>query len=401
MAEKEKEIACIGRLSVDKGGNMDKKINVKGIDFGEGTNFLIRHMQDRITGNFMFNGIEEIKKEEILEAIKEKEKENLNPVVEYAEVRCSEMEMKGPVLARSNSLVVDVRNGASGLTIDDIVLEPGSFGYCKAMQKECKPGFLTDRWEKGDTKNLVNGRPALIMGSYLICVAGKGEITPYTDGQVVAAPITAVSKEYIDFLIQYESSKGTKWQYAHEPGDGTVTIAHGVVIKDAAGNFPLGEDKYNEYMMRKENNDPLTVEEAYDLTIIRLEDYITKVRNKIEAEGWEVTQNRFDAMVDMVWNLGDIALGYNAVELLAIGDLSDPEIKRQLEIEILETAKSNGMWLKNLTERRLDLVQMAEENTYEINPMTDEEWNNNAYQLFLDKGVDQKIVEDYPFQKVG
>ncbi len=165
---------------------MEQKTKDKGVNFGGGTNFLIRHMQDRIANNLMFSGIEEIKKEQIVEAIKELEKENLNPVVEYAEVRCSEMEAKGPVLARSNALVVDVRNGASGLTIDDIVLEPGSFGYCKAMKKECKPEFLTDRWEKGDTKNLVNGRPALTMGSYLICVAGKGTITPYTDGQVVA-----------------------------------------------------------------------------------------------------------------------------------------------------------------------------------------------------------------------
>ncbi len=190
-----------------------------------------------------------------LKAIKEKEKENLNLVVEYAEVRCSEMEGKGPVLAKSNSLVVDMRNRASGLTIDDIILEPGNFGYCKAMQKECKAEFLTDRWEKGDTKNLVNGRPALTMGAYLICVAGKGKITPYTDGQ--------------------------------------------------------------------------------------------------------------------------------------------------LEIEILETAKSNGMWLKNLTERRLDLVEMAEDNTYEINPMTNEEWNEGARKLFLEKGVEPKVVEKYPFQKVG
>lgn len=45
---------------------------------------------------------------------------------------------------------------------------------------------------------------------------------------------------------------------------------------------------------------------------------------------------------------------------------------------------------------------MAEggENAYERNPMTNEEWNENAYQLFLDKGVDPEIIKKYPFQKV-
>lgn len=177
------------------------------------------------------------------------------------------------------------------------------------MKKECKPEFLTDRWEDGDTKNLVNGRLALTMGSYLICVAGKGKITPYTDGQVVAGgnntEPTTVSYEYIVFLLNYESGEGPEWQYAHKPGDGTVTIAHGVVIKDRDGNFPLSEDVYNYYMERKENNEPLTEEEAYELTLTRLENFVESVRIKMDEEGWEVSQNRFDAMVDMAWNLGD------------------------------------------------------------------------------------------------
>ncbi len=152
---------------------------------GEATNILIRYMQDRMASEAISIGVDELDKGAILEALKKMEGENLNPVVEFAQVECSEMDAKGPIVARKNTLIVDVRNGAAGLTIDDVLFEPGSFGYCKAMKKECRPEFLTKKWENGDKKNLINGRPALTMDSYLICIAGNGMITPLTDGQVL------------------------------------------------------------------------------------------------------------------------------------------------------------------------------------------------------------------------
>lgn len=49
---------------------MDKKINVKRADFGEGTNFLLRHMMDKMANKILFNGSGELKREEIMRNLK-------------------------------------------------------------------------------------------------------------------------------------------------------------------------------------------------------------------------------------------------------------------------------------------------------------------------------------------
>lgn len=345
----------------------------------------------------------------IIDRLKEKDiQKSGNTVVEYAQVECSKMKDKA-VMVRIRSLnnFGEARNGSKPLVDTDILFEPKSFGVCK-NGKKCIPDIVLDKWKGCDTNNLINGKPSVIMTSFMVCDYAGGIITPITDGQEIKdeQPTMFVSQEYITFLMSYESGGSTAWQYAHEPGDGTVTIAHGVVIKNKAGEFPLGEDVYNYYMDRKEKEIPLSDKEASELTLTKIVDYADSVQQKIMEEGWDVSQNRFDAMVDMVWNLGGKAMEYRAFELLATGDFSNSEQKKELEKEILETAHFEEnkirVWSKNLTERRLDIVQIAEggEHAYEINPMTNKEWNENGRQLFLDKGVDPKIVDKYPFQKV-
>ncbi len=345
----------------------------------------------------------------ILEKLKEKEaQEKGNSVVEYVQVECTKMKDKAVVVKiQSNSDTSEERNGNKPLVETDILLQPGTFGFCD-NEEVCKPDIGENRWYQCDNKNEINGQPSVTMTSFMFCVTNGGVITLVNDGQEIKGgmEIDYTSPEYYEFLMKYESGNSTVWRYAHDPHDGTVTIAHGVVIKGVDGSFPLGKEMYEYYIERKEKQIPLSDEEVHNLTQIRLAKYIADVRNKIDEEGWEVSQNRFDAMVDLVWNLGHVALGYRAFELLATCDFDNLEQKRELEKEILETAyfRENGVsvWSKNLTERRLDLVEMAEggADAYEKNEFTNDFWNENARQLFLDKGVITEEGDIYPFQKV-
>ena len=69
----------------------------------------------------------------------------------------------------------------------------------------------------------------------------------------------------------------------------------------------------------------------------------------------------------MYWNAGSEIFKYKATELLATGDLTDETVIKALEKEILETAQytdsNTGVkwWSKNLAERRLDVILIAQE----------------------------------------
>ncbi len=113
----------------------------------------------------------------------------------------------------------------------------------------------------------------------------------------------------------------------------------------------------------------------------------------------------------MTWNLGIGSLGYNATELLATGDLTDEVVVAQLQKEILETAHAEleaegklvNQWSKNLVERRLDVVRMAQggAEAYKKHEIDSEEWNDHARDMLLNYGLDQDVVDKYPFQEVN
>ena len=111
--------------------------------------------------------------------------------------------------------------------------------------------------------------------------------------------------------------------------------------------------------------------------------------------------------MDMVWNIGDKAIKFDATELIATGDLNDPDVKQQLMKEILETAhfeqtNGEGIWSKNLVERRLDVVKIAEggDDAYTKTELSGEWWNQNARDFFLENGIDKGDVDQYAIQKV-
>ena len=97
--------------------------------------------------------------------------------------------------------------------------------------------------------------------------------------------ITTISEQYVQFLFAYVIGSSDKWAYANDLGDGVVTIAGGVVIKGKGETYPLGEDVYENYMKRKENNDPLSIQEAHKLTIDRMEDFIKGLNDKVKEKG--------------------------------------------------------------------------------------------------------------------
>lgn len=200
-------------------------------------------------------------------------------------------------------------------------------------------------------------------------------------------------------------SSDAKWRFAQDLGDGVITIAAGVVIKDRDGNYPLGEAMYNRYMDMAQKGIAISNEEAYRLTWQRLRDYMRQIDNKIQEKGWMLTQNQYDAVLDMAWNIGPGSLAYRATELLATGDLSDEATLKELRMEILETAhgQMNGMnqWLKNLVERRLDVIRIAQggQDAYTQNDFNGN-WNKDAEQFFLDNGLEEKIIKKYPIQFV-
>lgn len=254
----------------------------------------------------------------------------------------------------------------------------------------------------------------LTMMSTLLCIRG-GIITFKVSGQIyLDAPTEAlsdqteltISMEYFKFLLKYENA-GDSWKFAQDLGDGVITIAFGVVLKTRKGGYPLGKEAYEKYMDMAARNIPITVQEAYQLTRTHLDNYINTVKNKAQQEGWNLTQNRFDAIVDMVWNLGDGAIRFNATELIATGDLNDPDVKKHLMKEILETAhfeqtNGEGVWSKNLVERRLDVVKIAEEgdDAYTKTELSGEWWNQNARDFLLENGIAEEIIDKYEIQKV-
>lgn len=125
-----------------------------------------------------------------------------------------------------------------------------------------------------------------------------------------------------------------------------------------------------------------------------------------------MTQNTYDAIFDLCWNGGSGSLDYEATKLLATGNLDDETVLAKLQKEILETAhaelknESTGelenVWVKNLVERRLDTVRIAQGGTsaYTKNEIKTEEWNNLARKMLLDYGLDEKTVDKYHFQKI-
>jgi len=58
----------------------------------------------------------------------------------------------------------------------------GSFGVCKCTMTPCSPAILSD-WMIVKEDTLINGIPALLKTSMLICAKG-GIITFETDGQI-------------------------------------------------------------------------------------------------------------------------------------------------------------------------------------------------------------------------
>lgn len=370
----------------------------------------LRALLDCMVGKYAVD-IPEVTKEEVCAANQKDACEN--PIVVNAIVQCSKMQNANAKTFISADLsTCNERNGETGIRDIDITMMPNTFGMCRELQGICHPEIEEARWQGCDEGSTINGRPGVTMFSYMICTNGGGMITPVTDGQKVSegktCGATTISENYIDFLIAYEAGSGDKWQYAQDLGDGVITIAFGVVLKQRDGSYPLTKPVYDYYMKKSEDGIPLTRQEAYELTQIRLEDYIEKVNEKANEKEWDLSENQFDALVDMAWNLGETSLGYVAAELLATGDLGDAETKRRLEKEILETAHytdSNGVgwWSKNLAERRLDVIRIAEggEDAYTRNEFTAEWWNQNARDFLIQKGISENIIKIYKIQIVN
>jgi len=286
------------------------------------------------------------------------------------------------------------------------------YGTCYALMDLCEEWTNTlDSMKYGkpdsDMKSGIN------MKSHLGCYCG-GVIYPIDSGQVEIDEEVlgeeeegmTISAKYIDFLINYEGGNSGKWQYAQNLGDGVITIAYGVVIKNEKGIYPLGKEKYDELMEKKKNNEPLTKSEAIELTKEYLQKYIKEVNRIADEKGWSLSQNRFDALVDVVWNCGFDALKYKASEYLATGDLNNANVIKQLEKELTETAQfeENGVqvWSKNLVERRTDVIRIAQagSDAYTRNEFTVKYWNENAYDILLNKGLDSGTIDKYKIQRV-
>ncbi len=295
------------------------------------------------------------------------------------------------------------------------------FEKCNVCGK-CEPEIENNEWQGYDTDYQVGDGYGLSKNkAYMICTKGGGYIYPTDDGQKnimyeyavwsneniteETKAVTTISKEYFNFLVKYEGL-GDTWKYAEKLSDGTVTIAYGVVIKDQYGNYPLEKDVYDYYISKKNQGIPLTEEEAVLLTETRLNEKINKVIETAEKNNWNLSQNQFDALVDMVWNMNPRAIEFNASILIATGDLSDSSVKHQLEKEILETAtfEENGIrvWSKNLVERRLDIVRIAEggEKAYTKNEFSAQWWNQNGIDFLIQSGISEDVVDQYPIQYV-
>lgn len=345
--------------------------------------------------------------------------ENNLPIVEKAFVTCNQsvtfadQKIKICVSAESNN----VTNGASGLRESDIALKPERFGLCYVTEEQCEPEIEGKRWQACDQTHRINGEASVTMNSYMVCLKG-GIIAPLTDGQRIeelmeqykdSFVIQDISKKYLRFLEAYECM-GDEWRYAQDPGDGTITIAFGVVLKDRDGKI-YDQVLYDEWTKRRAGS-PMTWDEAVEITKKQLQENINKIKETAKKEGWNLDQNRYDAILDMTWNLGNDALGYKATELLATGDLNDEKVIAELQKEILETAHAElenknktgleNQWSKNLVERRLDLIRMAQggEDAYTKNEIDSQLWNDKARELLIGYGMEEKIIDKYTIQEV-
>ena len=266
------------------------------------------------------------------------------------------------------------------------------------------------------------------MDSYMVCLKG-GIISPFTDGQRIEElmekhqelfEVKGVSDEYFEFLKAYEAL-GDSWSHAHKPGDGTITIAFGVVIQDKNGKI-VNQELYNKWL-----NQTMTEEEAKQVTRGDMQPYVDQINEMAKEKGWHLTQNRYDAIFDLAWNAGTGSLQYNATELLATGDLTNEAVVTELRKEILETAlmpmdektrkvweekqklekkeeEVDSMWAKVLVERRLDTVRIAQgdKEAYDRHSYDNQWWseNNNEQVRKLFQKCEVEAVNKYPFQEL-
>lgn len=348
-----------------------------------------------------------------------------SPIVESALVTCNQsiiVPLDGPYKAYAAAENNNTRNGAAGLRATDIVLKPESFGVCKVSGEACKPEIEGNKWQECDETHRISGEASVTMDSYMVCLKG-GIISPFTDGQRIEElmekhqelfTLKDISQRYMEFLKAYECF-GDSWQYAQDLGDGKITIAYGVVLKDG-DSYPLGKEVHDYWEERRIQNLPMTIDEAIEFTEMRMQENIEAIKNKAEKEGWSLNQNRYDAILDLTWNSGTGALQYNAAELLATGDLTDEVVLAELRKEILETAHAEleeydkekkkmvlvNEWSKNLVERKLDDVRIAQggEDAYTKNEIDGQEWNDHAKEMLIDYGIEEDKLKKYPFQEV-
>ena len=370
---------------------------------------------------------EEQKVSAVLQNVYKLVEENNSTIVEGAFVTCNQALDLPNAQIRSYVGVknYNTRNGAAGLRESDIKLYPKAFGVCKVLSEACEPEIEGKKWQECDQTHRINGEASVTLNSYMVCLKG-GIIAPWTNGQRIEelmekeqelmekeqelSIIDSVSDEYFRFLIAYEGSEDS-WKYAQDLGDGCITIAFGVVLKDKEGNI-MDEELYAKWVTNNETNKAMTWEEACEVTQEYMKDFMTELNKTAETKGWNLTQNRYDAIFDLYWNGPSNSLGFTATELLATGDLDDATVLAELKKEILETAHGmeknkagvlENMWLKNLVERRLDTILIAQNGNeaYTRHEVYDaKEWNESAKEILLDYGLDEEKIDRYNFQEL-
>lgn len=132
------------------------------------------------------------------------------PVVSGARVKCSN---QPNILAQviSKTWAYDKRNGNVALKDEDILLSPCTFGFCNKLKKVCMPQIEGNRWKCCDDRNLIAGRPGVMMSSFMVCIIGGGMISIVENGQIPAGlslPYgTELTTMEIETLIRHLLSK--------------------------------------------------------------------------------------------------------------------------------------------------------------------------------------------------